>query len=114
MDFDPFNMLADKEQRVFELNIRKRHVIGHDLGVADATFVEQAVGAKLGETVKLVGADIRTFAAPGQKVIDGLDNWLASANVLGALHSGRRFVDVVVLGYGCAVPGTSTHCLVRP
>lgn len=80
MSFNPFAVLTDKEQRVLELNIQKRHVIGHNLGVADAKFVEQAADAKLGETVKLVGMDIRTFAAIGQKVIDGLDNWLTCTN----------------------------------
>lgn len=80
MNFNPFSVLTDQEQGVLELNIHKRHVIGHNLGVADAKFVEQAADAKLGETVKLVGTDIRTFAAIGQKVIDGLDHWLTSAN----------------------------------
>jgi hypothetical protein len=77
-DFDPCGSLSPEALAVLTLNIQKRHVIGHNLGVADAAFAEHAVDARLGETVPLVGDDILQFAEIGQMVIDGIDAWLAN------------------------------------
>ncbi|MGY3138338.1 hypothetical protein ACVWZM_009020 [Bradyrhizobium sp. USDA 4501] len=76
-DFDPFGSLTPEALAVLTLNIQKRHVIGHNLGVADAKFAEHAGEARLGETVPLVGDDILQFAAICQLVIDNIDAWLA-------------------------------------
>lgn len=76
-DFDPFAGLTPDALAVLTLNIQKRHVIGHNLGVADAMFAEHAGEARLGETVPLVGDDILQFAGICQLVVDGLDAWLA-------------------------------------
>ena len=76
-DFDPFASLTPDALAVLTLNIQKRHVIGHNLGVADAMFAEHAGEARLGETVPLVGDDILQFAGICQLVVDGLDAWLA-------------------------------------
>lgn len=76
-DFDPFGGLSSEALAVLTLNIQKRHVIGHNLGVADAAFAEHAGEARLGETVPLVGDDILQFAGICQSVVDGLDAWLA-------------------------------------
>ncbi|MGY3610701.1 MULTISPECIES: hypothetical protein [unclassified Bradyrhizobium] len=62
------------------LNIQKRHVIGHNLGVADAAFAQHAADARLGETVPLVGDDILQFAEIGQMVVNGMDAWLANGS----------------------------------
>lgn len=80
LGFDPFERLTDAEFAALELNIQKRHIIGHNLGVVDGKFAKHAADAKIGETVHLVGEDIRIFAALGQKVIDRLDSWLAGSN----------------------------------
>ncbi len=77
LSFDPFCALGDHELETLRLNIQKRHVIGHNLGVVDAKFATHAQSAEIGHTVHLVGADIREFAAICQKVIDRLDNWLS-------------------------------------
>lgn len=76
-EIDPFDQLTQTELDKLELNIGKRHVIGHNLGVVDAKFADRARDAKLGETVKLVGSDIKTFAQLCQKVVGVLDDWLA-------------------------------------
>lgn len=76
--FDPYDGLEDKEVAVLRLNIQKRHIIGHNLGVVDAQFAQQATDAKIGETVHLIGADIVEFASIAQKVIDRLDEWVGS------------------------------------
>ncbi|RYH00345.1 MAG: hypothetical protein EON58_00585 [Alphaproteobacteria bacterium] len=75
--FDPFAELEAEELAALSLNIQKRHLIGHNLGVVDAKFVQHAAEAKLGETVKLVAADIRSFAGLCEKVIRRIDDMLA-------------------------------------
>lgn len=79
LGFDPFSNLHEPELATLRLNIQKRHIIGHNLGVVDAKFTAHAVDAKVGETVQLVGEDIRTFAAICQKVVDQLDAWLVGS-----------------------------------
>ena len=74
--FNPFCVLSEDERELLNLNIQKRHVIGHNLGVVDAKFAENARDARLGETVELVGSDIREFARLCQLVISALDDWL--------------------------------------
>jgi hypothetical protein len=75
---DPFSNLEPTELDTLALNIQKRHVIGHNLGVVDAKFAASAGEVRLGETVVLVGSDILAFAALAQKVVNRLDDWLCS------------------------------------
>ena len=77
LGLDPFEELDDAHLSILMLNIQKRHIIGHNLGVVDAKFAEHAQDARVGETVRLVGEDIRVFAALSQVVVDRLDTWLA-------------------------------------
>ncbi|QNE31669.1 hypothetical protein F1C10_06785 [Sphingomonas sp. NBWT7] len=79
--FDPYAALDDAELAAMKLNIQKRHVIGHNLGVVDAKFAEQSGDAGIGETVHLVGEDIQGFARTAQKVVDALDDWLGGVVV---------------------------------
>lgn len=79
LQLDPFSALSEAELATLRLNIQKRHVIGHNLGVVDAKFAEHADEARVGETVEIVAADIKEFAAICQKVIDALDSWLVGA-----------------------------------
>ncbi|RUW20161.1 hypothetical protein EOA60_26225 [Mesorhizobium sp. M1A.F.Ca.IN.020.06.1.1] len=74
--FDPFAELDAAELAVLSLNIQKRHLIGHNLGVVDAKFAQHAKEAKLGETVELVAADIRAFAALCKRVVRRIDDML--------------------------------------
>ena len=74
---DPFLGLSDSEREALDLNIQKRHLIGHSLGVVDVKFAENAQDARLGETVELVGSDVREFAQLCQVVVKALDDWLA-------------------------------------
>jgi hypothetical protein len=81
LGFDPYAVLDDAELAAIKLNIQKRHVIGHNLGVVDAKFAEESGGAGIGETVHLVGEDIRTFAQTAQKVVNALDGWLGGVAI---------------------------------
>lgn len=76
--FDPFASLSAAELKILELNIQKRHVIGHNLGVIDEKFADIAEDAKVGETVAIVGDDIRAFASVAQKVVAVIDEWLVT------------------------------------
>jgi len=86
-DFDPFGNLTPDALAVLTLNIQKRHVIGHNLGVADAAFAEHAADARLGETVPLVGGDILQFAEISHMVINDIDAWLANGAIAPAAES---------------------------
>lgn len=79
LDFNPFSGLEESDLATLRLNIQKRHIIGHNLGVMDSKFAEHADEARLGETVHLVGDDVRRFAAICQSVVDRLDEWLCGA-----------------------------------
>lgn len=79
LGIDPFEDLTEPELAALNLNVQKRHIIGHNLGVVDDKFAMHASDAKVGETVQLVGEDIRQFAAISQKVIDRLDGWLGGS-----------------------------------
>jgi hypothetical protein len=74
--FDPFAELDTEEFAALSLNIQ-RYLIGHSLGVVDAKFAQHASEAKLGETVELVAADIRSLAGLCGKVIRRIDDLLA-------------------------------------
>lgn len=74
--FDPFAELDAGELAVLSLNIQKRHLIGHNLGVVDAKFTQHAKEAKLGETVELVAADVRAFATLCNMVVRRIDDML--------------------------------------
>jgi len=79
LDLDPFDCLDEAELETLRLNIQKRHIIGHNLGVVDEKFAVHASDARIGETVHLVGEDIRVFANLCQRVVDRLDTWLGSS-----------------------------------
>jgi hypothetical protein len=81
LGLDPYALLDDHALATLKLNIQKRHVIGHNLGVIDAKFAELSGEANVGETVHLVAEDIRAFAHLAQQVVDGLDAWLAGTPI---------------------------------
>lgn len=81
LGIDPYALLDDDALATMKLNIQKRHVIGHNLGVIDAKFAELSGEANIGETVHLVAEDIRAFAHLAQQVVDGLDAWLAGTPI---------------------------------
>jgi hypothetical protein len=77
LGIDPFSCLTEDELVALKLNIQKRHIIGHNLGVMDEKFADHTENVRIGETVHLVGEDIRQFSALAQRVVNALDTWLA-------------------------------------
>lgn len=76
VDLDPFTTLTTEETAALTVNIQKRHVIGHNLGIADEHYNELTQEEQPGETVQLIGTEITQFAQACTKVIIELDNAL--------------------------------------
>lgn len=73
---DPFSALAPADLDFLALNIQKRHVIGHNLGISDEHYFQIAQNEQPGETVSLLGDEIARFADACAVVIGGLEAWL--------------------------------------
>ncbi len=94
--FDPYRNLTADQLGMLTINIQKRHVIGHNLGIADASFAEHAAEARLGETVPLVGEDILQFADICKTTVDCVDAWLADGVALNHASSGKSLAAPIV------------------
>lgn len=79
---DPYDRLAEDEIAHIRLNIQKRHVLGHNLGMADEHYARFAEDHEPGETVTLIGEDIRCFAEQCSKVVERLEESLLPATKL--------------------------------
>ena len=62
LGIDPFVVLSEEALAHIALNIEKRHVIGHNLGIADEHYVALTQTDQPGETVSLIAEDIGRFA----------------------------------------------------
>ena len=76
LHIDPFDILSDEDLENMALNFEKRHVIGHNLGIADEHYAALTESDQLGETVRLIGEDTGRFADNCLAVIGGLECWL--------------------------------------
>jgi hypothetical protein len=79
LGIDPYACLEADALDALKLNIQKRHIIGHNLGVMDTKFASQSADARVGETVRLVASDVIAFAESCQRIVNGLDNWLTGS-----------------------------------
>ena len=69
LSFDPFNVLAADEMELMKVNIEKRHVIGHNLSMADEAYSETEEREKPGTTVEILADEISEFAKTAKKVV---------------------------------------------
>lgn len=76
LGIDPYRHLTEADLDHLRLNIQKRHVLGHNLGVADEHYAAFAADQEPGETVTLIGDDIRRFSALCFSVVEGLEDCL--------------------------------------
>lgn len=79
LEIDPFEGISQDDLAQLRLNVEKRHVIGHNLGVADERYVELTRAEQPGETVRLIGEDIDRFAALCLGVVSSLEEQLLPA-----------------------------------
>lgn len=73
---DPYERLAAEDIEHIRLNIQKRHVLGHNLGMADEHYARFVEDHEPGETVALIGEDIRRFAEQCFMVVERLEESL--------------------------------------
>lgn len=71
VDLDPYDSLPEADLNFLRLNIEKRHVIGHNLSMADDTYFEAAQSEQPGQTVPLLAEEILRFAEICGMVIVG-------------------------------------------
>lgn len=71
---DPFAPLSKDELDVLRLNIEKRHVLGHNLGLADEKYAEVTTSSQPGQTVVLLGDEVTRFAALAARVVATLED----------------------------------------
>lgn len=76
LSIDPFNVLNANELEVLKLNIEKRHVIGHNLSMADEAYSEISSSEKPGTTVQIIAEDISEFVQTVKKVVIELERLL--------------------------------------
>ncbi len=76
LGFDPFENLREEDLAFLELNIEKRHVVGHNLSVANEIYAEATQDEQPGRTVQLLAEEILAFAAICGQVIQHLDDRL--------------------------------------
>lgn len=70
---EPFAGLSEDDLNFLQTNIQKRHVLGHNLGIADEHYAELTQTEQPGQTVGLVGAEISRFADICSKVVADLE-----------------------------------------
>jgi len=70
---DPFDGLADSDLNFLRVNIEKRHVVGHNLSIADETYSESTQSEHPGRTVHLLANEISRFADICASVVTKLE-----------------------------------------
>lgn len=79
LGIDPFSCLEPQALDDLKLNVQKRHILGHNLGVMDEKFAAHDGSARIGETVRLVAGDVIAFAESCQRIVSVLDEWLTGS-----------------------------------
>lgn len=74
---DPFDVLDEESLNFLRLNIEKRHVIGHNLSMADESYLRNSQSEREGETVHLMAEDIHRFMGITAHVVNRLNQELA-------------------------------------
>jgi hypothetical protein len=70
----PFGVLKQGDRDFMAAHIEKRHVIGHNLGLADEKYLRGSGEEAEGENIRLLGDDVRRFAGLAFRVVvEGLE-----------------------------------------
>lgn len=73
LSLEPFNILTQDELTQLRLNIEKRHVIGHNLSMADDDYLRAVGDVKSGTTVQILADQVAEFAEVAKKVVIELE-----------------------------------------
>lgn len=74
LQIDPFEALDEGDLAYLRLNIEKRHVLGHNLGLADEKYAEVASTEQPGQTVVLLADEVSRFAEAASRVVETLES----------------------------------------
>lgn len=88
LGIDPFADLPAADLELLRVNIQKRHVIGHNLGLADEHYAELTQTEQPGETVSLIGDETRRFGAICLHIVSDLESTLLPSQPLPATGEG--------------------------
>lgn len=66
----------EDERGMLRRDFEKRHVIGHNLGLADEKYAQVVADSSIGETVPLLGGDIDAFARRCLRVVQAVEQAL--------------------------------------
>ena len=69
LSIEPFNVLTQDELAQLRLNIEKRHVIGHNLSMADDEYLRADGDVKPGTTVQILADQVAEFTEIARKVV---------------------------------------------
>lgn len=70
---DLFTILNEKEIADLHIDIEKRHIVGHNLGIADEKYIDVAQDSGIGETIPLLADEIEQFANLCSRVIGHIE-----------------------------------------
>lgn len=71
---DPYDRLTPEELESLNLNVHKRHVLGHNLGMADEAYNEVVSRSeKVGQTVPILADEVTRFASICEAVVIRLE-----------------------------------------
>lgn len=71
---NPYYELGEYDSKFLRLNIEKRHVLGHNLGIADEVYTEITQEEPPGQTVQLLADEIIKFSEICSSVIRNLES----------------------------------------
>jgi hypothetical protein len=69
INIDPFHTLSSDERTFLIAHIEKWHVIGHNLGLADEKYLRSTGSENEGESVQILGDDVRRFAQLAYRIV---------------------------------------------
>jgi len=70
---EPYSQLTQEDLDFLQLNIEKRHVVGHNLSMADEAYSQAVSSEQPGQTVKLLADEIIRFAEVCGTVVTRLE-----------------------------------------
>jgi hypothetical protein len=74
LQLDPYEMLDDDDFAYLRVNIEKRHVLGHNLGLADERYSEIDTTEQPGQTVVLLVEEVARFAQLAARVVGAVED----------------------------------------
>lgn len=85
LGIDPYEVLDEADTAFLVLNIQKRHVIGHNLGIVDERYKEAVEAEEPGKTVPLLADEIVRFADLCELVVRHLEGtgWFQPPSTVG-------------------------------